>query len=254
MESVARGVQIAFMTGYTASMNSDQWLELDRSTAMKRWYSEFYKANSYSGSAGLIQSWMHRSLERNYTRSTRFGSVLEVGGNLGEHAPFVHHGYEQYVISDLADLLSPQERIRLAARGMRFEIADVLDLPYSDDSFDRVLNTCVLHHVTDGEGALQEMRRVLVPGGTADIFLPSDPGLLFRWSKQLGPVRAARRKGLQDVKTLVDARDHRNHVGGLLRLLRHVFRHDEVTRSTYPIPGMTWNSSLWITYRVCKRH
>ena len=231
---------------------ADEWLELDPTTAMNRWYSECYESTSYGGSAGRVQHWMHRSLERRYTPQTRFGAVLEVGGNLGEHAPFVQHSFDRYVVSDLSDQLSPVEREALSQRGMTFEIADVLDLPFEDGTFDRVLNTCVLHHVSDGERALQEMRRVLAPGGTADIFLPSDPGLLFRLSKKLGPVRSARKLGLADVKSLVDARDHRNHVGGLLRLLKHVFRHDEVVKRTYPIPGMTWNSSLWTCCRVQK--
>jgi phosphatidylethanolamine/phosphatidyl-N-methylethanolamine N-methyltransferase len=232
---------------------ADEWLNLDRETAMKRWYAECYEATSYSGTAGRVQTWMHRSLERKYTAQTRFQSVLEVGGNRGEHAPYVLHAFDKYVVTDLSDELSPADKECLAERGMRFEIADVLDLPFPDGSFDRVLNTCVLHHVADPEKAFEEMRRVLVSGGTADIFLPSDPGQLFRLSKQLGTVRSARRMGLEDVKSLVDARDHRNHVGGLLRLMSHVFRHDELVRRTYPMPGMTWNSSLWTICRIRKQ-
>lgn len=232
--------------------SANEWLALDRATAIRRWYAEFYESTSYGGAAGGIQAWMHRSLERGYSSSTRFESVLEVGGNRGEHAQYVRHAFDTYVMSDIADNCTQDDRDYLAERGITFEIADVLDLQFADASFERVLNTCVLHHVADGERALEEIRRVLVPGGTADIFLPSDPGLLFRFSRRIGPVRAAQRRGLCDVKTLIDARNHRNHVSGLLRLLTHVFRHDDVVGRTYPIPGMTWNSSLWACYRVRK--
>ncbi|WP_036555159.1 class I SAM-dependent methyltransferase [Nocardioides insulae] len=47
----------------------------------------------------------------------------------------------------------------------QFEVADVMDLPYDDDSFDVVHAHQVLQHLTDPVGALREMRRVCRPGG-----------------------------------------------------------------------------------------
>jgi phosphatidylethanolamine/phosphatidyl-N-methylethanolamine N-methyltransferase len=207
---------------------------------------------SYGGGANIVQSWMHRTLERQWTPSTYFKRVLEVGGNVGEHASFVQHKFRRYVVSDLQDTLSPVERESVMDRGMIFEIADVRKLPYENESFDRVLNTCLLHHVDDPEAALVEIRRVLTPGGTADIFRPCDPGFMYRWAKKLGPVRSASKMGLKEVKTLVDAREHRNHYGAVIRLANHVFRQDKVQKRTYPVPNMTWNSSLWVTLRVTK--
>ncbi len=231
----------------------DEWFELEPSAAVKLWYQDCYRQTSYGGGANIVQSWMHRTLERQWKPSTHFKHVLEVGGNVGEHASFVQHKFESYVVSDLQDVLSPVDRESLTDRGMIFEIADLRKLPYQNESFDRVLNTCVLHHVDDPEAALLEIRRVLTPGGTADIFLPSDPGFMYRWSKKLGPVRSASKMGLKEVKTLVDAREHRNHVGAVIRLANHVFRQDTVQKRTYPIPNMTWNSSLWVTLRVIKK-
>ena len=46
-----------------------------------------------------------------------------------------------------------------------FEVADVHELPYADDSFDVVHAHQVLQHVTDPVQALREMRRVCRPGG-----------------------------------------------------------------------------------------
>ncbi len=65
---------------------------------------------------------------------------------------------------------APLEVAREAAfrRGDRrttFERADVLRLPYPDDSFDVVHAHQVLQHLTDPIGALREMRRVCKPGG-----------------------------------------------------------------------------------------
>ena len=46
-----------------------------------------------------------------------------------------------------------------------FEVADIHELPYADDSFDVVHAHQVLQHVADPVQALREMRRVCRPGG-----------------------------------------------------------------------------------------
>ena len=42
---------------------------------------------------------------------------------------------------------------------------DALELPFADASFDRVMSICAIEHFDDGARALDEMARVLVPGG-----------------------------------------------------------------------------------------
>jgi SAM-dependent methyltransferase len=42
---------------------------------------------------------------------------------------------------------------------------DALRLPFSDESFDRVMSICAIEHFDDGPASLDEMARVLVPGG-----------------------------------------------------------------------------------------
>ena len=53
-------------------------------------------------------------------------------------------------------------------RAVRFEEALATKLPYGDASFDRVLSSLMLHHLTRDEklGALREARRVLAPGAS----------------------------------------------------------------------------------------
>lgn len=43
--------------------------------------------------------------------------------------------------------------------------SDALSLPFADASFDRVMSICAIEHFDDGEKALDEMARVLAPGG-----------------------------------------------------------------------------------------
>lgn len=233
-------------------MSTDsEWLDLSEQEFLSRWYREQYSQQTYSGVAGGIQRWMHRSIERGYSRETRFDAVLEVGGNRGEHLSYVQHSFGSYILSDVRPPLEGLLHLPTPP-GVEFQVVDVQSMPFRDGEFDRVLNTCLLHHVPDPELALNEMRRVLRPGGTTDIFLSGDPGALFRLGRSLGPIRRANLQGLKRVKRLVDARDHRNHCGGLRRLIQHVFRHDHVEVRSYPFGLPGWNGSLWLTYRVTK--
>ena len=50
---------------------------------------------------------------------------------------------------------------------------DICGMPFPSDSFDAVLATDVLEHVTDDSAALREISRVLRPGGAALITVPA---------------------------------------------------------------------------------
>lgn len=59
--------------------------------------------------------------------------------------------------------------------------ADLLELPFAENSFDFVTALDVLEHLDDDSGGLREMRRVLRPGGRVFIFAPAHRWL---WSLQ----------------------------------------------------------------------
>lgn len=85
-----------------------------------------------------------------------------------------------------ADMILQASSI-LQHAGLRphLEQADVLSLPYDDQSFDVVMAAHVLEHLPDPQRALKEMIRVLRPGGMVFVCLtrPSIFGALvqFKW-------------------------------------------------------------------------
>ena len=88
------------------------------------------------------------------------------------------------------------------ASDLEFRIADVMALPFGDDSFDVVHAHQVLQHVPDPVGALVEMRRVCRPGGVVAVrdsdygaftWAPADP-TLDRWLELYRDDRPAQRR------------------------------------------------------------
>ena len=229
------------------------WVHLAPKDFIDKWYQEQYAYCTYCNAAGLSQRIMHKSIERRHQPSTHFENVLEIGANHGEHLLFVKHTFKQYFFTDIEEFDSSVLPVSESRTGLIFKKEDACKLSFPNKAFDRVLCSCVLHHVQDPEIALMELRRVLKTNGSADLFVSSDPGFLFRLGRYLGPVREAKKMNLDGVKRLLDARDHRNHVAGLTRLIRHVFREDNVKERSYPFPLVSWNFSFWKVFHIIKK-
>jgi phosphatidylethanolamine/phosphatidyl-N-methylethanolamine N-methyltransferase len=220
----------------------------DPDALVRDWYAHHYSRVSASGADSSFARFMHRAIEKPYDSNHVFERVLEVGANRGEHVPFVLHSFGDYIVSDLhvTDLLPEVEGdVRVTAAS-----CDVGDLPYADSSFDRVLATCLMHHVESPFRAAQEMRRVVRSGGLVTILVPTDPGLAYRWGKALTSGRAARRYGLAESQRLVSALDHRNHFLSIRTQLHHVFREDTVRMDWHPLRVPFMNANAFVVFRV----
>jgi demethylmenaquinone methyltransferase/2-methoxy-6-polyprenyl-1,4-benzoquinol methylase len=92
-----------------------------------------------------------------------------------------------------AEMLEEAPRkARRAGLEVRFEVADVLALPYADDSFDVTSIAFGIRNVDDPVRCLREMARVVRPGGRVVVLEFGQPrgpfGALFRvYSRQVMP-------------------------------------------------------------------
>src|ERR1051326_3054616 len=99
--------------------------------------------------------------------------VLEIGCGLGtDGAQFVRAG-ANYTGVDLTEAAIYLARKRLAQSGLPAEllVADAECLDFADETFDLVYSHGVLHHTPDIQGAVNEIYRVLKPGGRAIVML-----------------------------------------------------------------------------------
>lgn len=86
------------------------------------------------------------------------------------------------------------EDARRRARGIanaRFEVASILDIPFASDSFDLVWCAGVLMITADENRTLDELTRVLRPGGQLYLLVYADEGMRWPLIKTLRPIAAA---------------------------------------------------------------
>lgn len=94
------------------------------------------------------------------------GRLLDAGCGPGVMTDvLLARGFE-YDGIDLSEAMvaAARDRFRDDARA-RFQVADVCDLPFEDDSFEVVLSLGVLEYVSDLDRALDEIARVVRPDG-----------------------------------------------------------------------------------------
>lgn len=116
---------------------------------------------------------MGREAERGWLGERRaallsgaWGEVLEIGGGTGANLPH-YRGVGRVTIAEPDPFMRAKLWPKLENASVAVEVSDAgaEALPFEDDSFDTVVSTLVLCTVPDQGVALQEIRRVLCPGG-----------------------------------------------------------------------------------------
>lgn len=116
------------------------------------------------------------------------GRVLDLGSGAGGLSRTIKKFYPELEITGV----DPNKKAILEAnkkaekiKGLKYLVGRAEKLPFEDDYFDAVLASSVLEHVDDYKKTLQEISRVIKPGGVFHSATPleADPWVLHRWVK-----------------------------------------------------------------------
>ncbi|MDR0524045.1 MAG: ubiquinone/menaquinone biosynthesis methyltransferase [Candidatus Methanoplasma sp.] len=150
----------------------------------------YYDEMNDTMSLGMIRRW-HRFMMR-LAGDVRSKRCLDVGTGTGEIALMLAGEGGEVTGVDITPRMLEAAREKAAARGppagVRFELGDALDLPYGDGSFDVVTSGYMLRNVTDIQRSIDEMHRVLAPGGrvvVAELCKPDNRVVRFFYEKHL---------------------------------------------------------------------
>jgi demethylmenaquinone methyltransferase / 2-methoxy-6-polyprenyl-1,4-benzoquinol methylase len=131
-------------------------------------------------SGGLHRLWKRRTIEQAGIRKGHV--VLDLAGGTGDLArEFARLVGPQghVVLADINAAMLQQGRRRMVDAGVAGNLSiaqlDATNLPFSDNTFDRITIAFGLRNVTDKDAALRSMYRVLKPGGKLLILEFSKP-------------------------------------------------------------------------------
>jgi len=135
-------------------------------------------AKHYERWAGLLATPLYRRVVADVAAAQLPGGavVLDVGTGPGRVPMMIAERCPQLSVSGID--LSPEMMARATAVAARrsggnsvaFQVADVVALPFADQSIDLVVSSISLHHWDDPAAGLRDIIRVLRPGAQAWIY------------------------------------------------------------------------------------
>lgn len=120
----------------------------------------------YGQICGYIKPYLKKNME-----------VLELACGSGQLSFSLAGNVKKWVATDFSENMIGQAKKRNKNKRIRFCVADATALPFSDESFDCVVISNALHIMPNPERAMQEIQRVLKPGGL--LYAPT-----FLWAER----------------------------------------------------------------------
>jgi phosphatidylethanolamine/phosphatidyl-N-methylethanolamine N-methyltransferase len=236
-------------------------LNIEADRLRKRILKEFYE-KSYEqylfGKSLQAQgiNYFEKSLERGSNLKLNLIRQLELGSGNGEHLPYVKEIPEKEYIC--LDLRTPRNSkyLKLSHPNLqkivKFKKGNAEKLPFKSNYFEKVTATCLLHHVSDPLAVCIEARRVTQFEGEIVFILPTDPGILNQLVKRFISYRRMS-KFSSHKPSLILALDHKNHISGLLEIVKFVFKNDDVRITFLPFRFNSWNFNLIARVSIVKK-
>ena len=165
--------------------------------------------NVYGGKKGAFLTVasmvsLHIPLGERLFRAKKFDlkglkSILDVGsgaGQIAKHLLKYSDADAKITCSDLSHEMLRRAKVRLKSDRPSFVAADLANLPFADNSFDCITCGYVLEHVPDPAHGLEEIARVLKPGGRM-LLLATEDSFSGAWTSRLWYCQTYNRKKLK---------------------------------------------------------
>ena len=217
-----------------------------------RLYSKVVGKNA-TGILSLFWKYPHILLEKPFKNNEGY-KIIEVGAGQGEHIDFVVPNYSEYLVTDKNINQLSKVSVNNSYQ-IKKKLVDAESIKFVDNSFDRLISTCLLSHLNNPEKAIMEWRRVVRHDGYISIYLSTDPSIALRLFRKFTTKRKAKRLGFTGYDLFI-AREHKNSAQSLIEILKYNFRNDSLKIKFRPFVIKSWYLNLVciVQVRVNKNH
>lgn len=216
----------------------------------QRKYGEFYAANQRKGIGTSINDAGY-SVMNSVDLSEKV--VLEIGAGDIRHIRHWHGQPSEYLLADIDEGMLELAKRRLEENGVLYRSV-ILErgqrLPFSSASVDVIVSFYSLEHLYPLRPYIDEMRRVLKPGGSLVGAIPAEGGLAWGAGRFLTSRRWFRKNTTIDPDKII-CWEHPNFADEIIAALDRAFERDRIRYWPFPwLPLL--DSNLVIKYRYTK--
>jgi len=205
-----------------------------------------HDSHLYTGIQGFFIKNGHRQLENFKKKNSHLSKILEIGAGSTPHYNFIKHSYDEYHIVETSDYAMNYHKENTKVQLSKY---DGKNLPYKNETFDRIIISHCLEHILSPEDFLNEMMRVLKKGGVLSISLPTDPGIAWRLGRLfIGLFKVNKTYKLSfDEFEYLNATEHVNSIFNLISIIRYNYK-NSIEEHFYPLKIKS--SDLNLIYNV----
>ena len=212
---------------------------------------EKYNSHLYSGLLGVLMRYCHRKLEDFQNKKDNYDKILEIGAGSAPHFNFMNCSYNEYHIAETSDYAVDFHKNNPKVKLIKY---DGKNLPYQNETFDRIIISHCLEHILSPEEFIQEMMSKLNKGGVLSISLPTDPGIAWRLGRLF--IRFFTIKKTYQISgeefNYMNATEHVNSIFNLISIIRFNYK-NEYEEHFYPMRLKMADLNLFYNVHITKK-
>ena len=211
-----------------------------------------YNSHLYSGLLGILMKYCHRKLEVYKSKKDNYDKILEIGAGSAPHFNFMKCLYNEYHIAETSDFAKDFHKNNPKVKLLKY---DGRNLPYQNETFDRIIISHCLEHILSPEEFIQEMMSKLKKGGVLSISLPTDPGIAWRLGRLF--IRLFTIKKTYQISgeefNYMNATEHVNSIFNLISIIRFNYK-NQYEEHFYPMRLKMADLNLFYNVHITKKN
>ena len=198
-----------------------------------------YSKYQDEGTVGFLMNACHKNLEYQIKPfKNKNSQILEIGAGTSPHFEYVDSQFKNYTFLENSNYSIKFLKKKFKGnKKIKYCFYKGKQIPFSNNSFDRIIISHVLEHIPEPEVFLNEMMSKLKSGGILSISLPCDPGILWRLGRFFLKLFTVKNKlGISKLEyDYMIATEHINSIFNLKSIIHYNFKKNIIKELFLPM-------------------